>query len=148
MYFCTNVVGTLYRERRDAGEPVRTVVRPKDRRARPKSGGPTPSTSSAPCRPNTRTGATSSPSPWADSLTAELLEGVCDVDLDAPRRRAAAGLRPRLRRTGRTNAQRRDQDGPYGSLSRWDRPISSFLILHRLQPYRCRAAYVSCHGTW
>ena len=35
------------------------------------------------CRPSTRPGATSSPESLADSRTAELLEGVCDVDLDA-----------------------------------------------------------------
>ena len=41
----------------------------------------------------------------ADSKTAQLLEGVCDVDLDVHRRRAAAGVRTRL------NARYRSQ-GP------------------------------------
>ena len=71
-----------FRERRDAGEPVRTVVRPKDRRPRPAVGRrrrPAPH----PCRPNTRPGATRLPESLAASRTAELLEGVCAVDLEA-----------------------------------------------------------------
>ena len=36
-----------------------------------------------PGRPNTRPGANQLPESLADSRTAELLEGVCDVDLDA-----------------------------------------------------------------
>ena len=38
------------------------------------------------------------PESLAESRTDELLEGVCDVDLDALERRAAAGVRTRLRR--------------------------------------------------
>ena len=44
---------------------------------------PTPSTSSEPSRPNTRTWRDGLPESLADSRTAEILEGVCDVDLDA-----------------------------------------------------------------
>ena len=67
---------------------------PRTGRSNPAS---TPSPCSASCRPSTRPGATVCPRVWPTPRTAELLEGVCDVDLDGPRRRAAAGLRPRLR---------------------------------------------------
>jgi len=71
-----------YRARLTAGEPVRTVVRPKDRRPRPKRW--------ADAVDQLRT-LQAEYEAWRDQLpesltesrTAELLEGVCDVDLDA-----------------------------------------------------------------
>ena len=44
--------------------------------------GSRPWPSSGPCRRNTRPGETVCPSPWPTPGTAELIEGVCDVDLD------------------------------------------------------------------
>ena len=71
-----------YRERHNAGEPVRTFQRPKDRRARPKRW--------ADALDQLRTlqaeyeaWRDQLPESLADSRTAALLEGVCDVDLDA-----------------------------------------------------------------
>jgi len=69
-----------YRERRAGGEPVRTVVRPKDHRPRPKRW--------ADALEELRTLQAETwrdqlPEALADSRTAELLESVCDVDLDA-----------------------------------------------------------------
>ena len=58
---------------------------------------------SGPCRRNIRPGATVCPSPWPTPGPPELLEGVCDVDLDVLDVRAAAGVRPRLN-ARRTNA--------------------------------------------
>ena len=57
---------TRPRAKTDAAPPASPSGRSCDRRTagRGRSGGPTPSTSSAPSRPNSRPGATSCPSPW------------------------------------------------------------------------------------
>lgn len=70
-----------YRERRAAGEPVRTFQRPKDRRSRPRRW------TDALAELRTLQAEYEAwreqlPEALADSRTAELLEGVCDVDLD------------------------------------------------------------------
>ena len=61
------------------------------------------------------------PESLADSRTAELLEGVCDVDLDVldvelprggrARRRAAAGVRTRLKRPAHNATRKGDTGG-------------------------------------
>ena len=70
-----------YRERRHAGEPVRTVVRPKDRRPRPKRWAAALAELRA-LQAEYEAWRDQLPESLADSRTAELLEGVCDVDLD------------------------------------------------------------------
>ena len=66
-----------YRYRHNAGEPVRTFQRPRDRRARPPRW--------ADAHDQLRT-LQAEYEAWRNQLpesrTAELLEGVCDVDLD------------------------------------------------------------------
>ena len=81
------------------GEPVRTVVRPKDRRPRPKRWADAVRTLQA----EYEAWRDQLPESLADSRTAELPEGVCDVDLDALDCRPATGLRPRLERPRRPN---------------------------------------------
>ena len=71
-----------WRERRDAGEPVRTVVRPKDRRPRPKRWADAVGQLRT-LQAEYQTWRDQLPESLADSRTAELLAGVCDVDLDA-----------------------------------------------------------------
>ena len=71
-----------YRERQAASEPVRTVVHPKDRRPRPKrwadAGGQLRT-----LQAEYEAWRDQLPESLDDSRTAELPEGVCDVDLDA-----------------------------------------------------------------
>ena len=72
-----------YRARRAAGEPVRTPpVRPKDRRPRPKRWAAAVAELRA-LQAEYETWRDQLPESLADSRTAVLLEGVCDVDLDA-----------------------------------------------------------------
>ena len=71
-----------YRARRDAGEPVRTVVRPKDRRPRPKRWADAVDQLRT-LQAEYEAWRDQLPESLAESRTAELLEGVCDVDLDA-----------------------------------------------------------------
>ena len=71
-----------YRERRAAGEPVRTFRRPKDRRSRPARW------AAALDELRTLQGEYEAwrgqlPESLTDSRTAELLEGVLEVDLEA-----------------------------------------------------------------
>ena len=81
--------------RRNAGEPVRTLIRPTDRRPRPKRWADAVDQLRQ-LQAEYEAWREQLPASLANSRTAELLAGVCDVDLDAPRRRAAAGFRPRL----------------------------------------------------
>ena len=67
-----------YRERRAAGEPVRTVVRPKDRRPRPKRWADAVDQLRT-LQAEYEAWRDQLPESLADSRTAELLEGVCDV---------------------------------------------------------------------
>ena len=85
------------RQRRYCERPYPSYARRTARRGR--SSGPTPSASSVPCRPNTRSGATSCPEPLADSPTAELLEGVCGVDPRQSSYREASAAAERSWRT-------------------------------------------------
>ena len=71
-----------YRERLNAGEPVRTFQRPKDRRPRPRRWADAVAQLRA-LQAEYETWRDQLPESLADSRTAELLEGVCDVDLDA-----------------------------------------------------------------
>ena len=102
-----------FRERRAVGEPVRTVAvartPPKDRRPRPKRW--------TDAVDQLRT-LQAEYQAWRDGLprvpgrlpdTAELLEGVCDVDPDALDSRAAAGVRTRLNGTGAALVEGGDQ---------------------------------------
>ena len=70
-----------YRERRAAGEPVRKVVRPKDRRSRPRRWADAVDQLRT-LQAEYETWRDQLPESLADSRTAELLEGVCNVDLD------------------------------------------------------------------
>ena len=92
----------------DLGHP-RPSRRRRARRDVPAPKGPPPAAetvgrrrrrSSAPCRPNTRSGATSSPESLADSPDRRAARGRLRRRPRRPRRRAAQGLRPRLTRTG------------------------------------------------
>ncbi|MCY4029518.1 MAG: hypothetical protein OXH75_24780 [Acidobacteria bacterium] len=72
-----------YRARRAAGEPVRPPpVRPKDRRPRPERWSAAVAELRA-LQAEYEAWRDQLPESLADSRTAELLEGVCDVDLDA-----------------------------------------------------------------
>ena len=71
-----------FRKRRAAGEPVRTVVRPKDRRPRPKRWADAVGQLRT-LQAEYEAWRDQLPESLADSRTAELLESVCDVDLDA-----------------------------------------------------------------
>ena len=75
-----------FRERRAAGEPVRTVkvarTPPKDRRPRPKQWTDAVGQLRT-LQAEYQTWRDQLPESLADSRTAELLAGVCDVDLDA-----------------------------------------------------------------
>lgn len=72
-----------YRARRAAGEPVRPPpVRPKDRRPRPERWSAAVAELRA-LQADYEAWRDQLPESLADSRTAELLEGVCDVDLDA-----------------------------------------------------------------
>ena len=72
-----------YRARRAAGEPVRPPPeRPKDRRPRPKRWVAAVDELRA-LQAEYEAWRDQLPESLADSRTAELLEGVCDVDLDA-----------------------------------------------------------------
>lgn len=72
-----------YRARRAAGEPVRTpLVRPKDRRPRPKRWAAAVDELRT-LQAEYEVWRDQLPESLADSRTAELLEVVCDVDLDA-----------------------------------------------------------------
>ena len=71
-----------YRERLNAGEPVRTVVHPTDRRSRPRRWADAVAQLRA-LQAEYETWRDQLPESLAESRTAELLEGVCDVDLDA-----------------------------------------------------------------
>ena len=75
--------------------PSRNDGRPGHRRGR--GGGPRPWPSSGPLQAEYEAWRDQLPESLADSRTAELLEGVCDVDLDALDSRAAAGVRTRLK---------------------------------------------------
>ena len=78
-----------------AGEPVRTVVRPKDRRPRPKRWADAVGQLRT-LQAEYEAWRDQLPESLADSRTAELLEGVCDLDLDAldvDLHDAAAGVR-------------------------------------------------------
>ena len=70
-----------YRERRNAGEPVRTVVRPKDRRPRPKRWADAVDQLRT-LQAEYEAWRDQLPESLADSRPAELLEGVCELDLD------------------------------------------------------------------
>ena len=75
-----------FRERRNAGEPVRTVVAvprtPKDRRPRPKRWTDAVDQLRT-LQAEYEAWRDQMPESLADSKTAELLDGVCDVDLGA-----------------------------------------------------------------
>ena len=71
-----------YRKRLNAGEPVRTVVRPKDRRPRPRRWADAVGQLRT-LQAEYEAWRDQLPESLANSRTAELLEGVCDVDLDA-----------------------------------------------------------------
>jgi len=72
-----------YRARRAAGKPVRTPpVRPKDRRPRPRRWAAAVDELRT-LQAEYEAWRDQLPESLADSRTAELLEGVCDVDLDA-----------------------------------------------------------------
>ena len=73
------------RRYRDAAPPASLSGRSSARRTAGlgRGGGPTPSTNSAPCRPNTKLGATEMRESLADSRTAGLPEDVCDVKVAA-----------------------------------------------------------------
>ena len=71
-----------YRERRAAAEPVRTFQRPKDRRSRPRRWADALADLRA-LQAEYETWRDQLPEALADSRTAERLEEVCDVDLDA-----------------------------------------------------------------
>ena len=74
-----------FRERRAAGEPVRTVAvarTPKDRRPRPKQWTDAVAVLRR-LQGEYEAWRDGLPESLADSRTAALLEGVCDVDLDA-----------------------------------------------------------------
>ena len=70
-----------YRQRRAAGEPVRTVVQPKDRRPRPKRWANAVEELRV-LQAEYEAWRDQLPEALANSRTAELIEGVCDVDLD------------------------------------------------------------------
>ena len=70
-----------WRARRAAGEPVRTFQRPKDRRPRPKRWADAVDQLRT-LQAEYEAWRDQLPESLADSRTAELLEGVCDVDLD------------------------------------------------------------------
>ena len=71
-----------YRERRAAGEPVRIFQRPKDRRSRPRRWADALAELRA-LQAEYETWRDQLPEALAGSRTAERLEEVCDVDLDA-----------------------------------------------------------------
>ena len=71
-----------HRAPRTAGDPVRTVVRPKDRRPRPKRWADAVDQLRT-LQAEYEAWRDQLPESLADSRTAEFLEGVCDVDLDA-----------------------------------------------------------------
>ena len=71
-----------WRERRAAGEPVRTFQRPKDRRPRPKRWADAVDQLRT-LQAEYKAWRDQLPESLADSRTAKLLKGVCDVDLDA-----------------------------------------------------------------
>lgn len=70
-----------WRARRAAGEPVRTYQRPADRRSRPRQWADAVATLRT-LQEQYREWRDSLPESLADSRTAELLEAVCDLDLD------------------------------------------------------------------
>ena len=70
-------------ERRNAGEPVRTVVRPKDRRPRPKRWADAVDQLRT-LQAEYETWRDQLPEALADSRTAELLEGVCATSTSTP----------------------------------------------------------------
>ena len=74
--------GGGYRERPAPGEPVRTVVRPKDRRPRPKRWADAVGQLRT-LQAEYEAWRDQLPESLADSRTAEILEGVCDDALDA-----------------------------------------------------------------
>ena len=70
-----------YRERRAAGEPVRTFQRPQDRRAWPRRWADAVDQLRT-LQAEYEAWRDELPESLADSRTAELLEGVCELDLD------------------------------------------------------------------